>query len=339
MGLPGTYKRAVFKAKGEPLILEEVELVPPGKGEVLVKVEACGVCYSDTIAQFDAMGGGLPLVPGHEIIGVVAAVGEGVTAWKAGDRVGGGWHGGHDGTCVACKRGLNQMCDAKAVNGITKDGGYAEYCRLRSEAVVRIPPHVDAAKCAPILCAGVTVFNSMRRLNVGPGEIVAVQGLGGLGHLAIQYARKFGWRVVAVSRGSSKEAFAKELGAHEYIDSSKVDPGEALKNLGGASLIVTTTPVAAAITPLMKGLGLLGKLLVLSVPGDLTINTGAMLGYGQSVHTWPSGQALDSEEAIAFTELEKINCMVETFPLAKANEAYNAMVKGTVRFRAVITME
>ncbi|MCJ1453490.1 hypothetical protein MMC28_003837 [Mycoblastus sanguinarius] len=215
----------------------------------------------------------------------------------------------------------------------------AEYCKLRTEAAVRIPAHVDAAKYAPILCAGMTVFNSMRRMNVPPGATVGVQGLGGLGHLAIQYANKFGYRVLALSRGSQKEKFARELGAHEYVDASKGDAGEALRELGGASLIVSTAPSADVMTPLLKGLGVLGKLLILSVPGEVPVDTGIMLRYGLSVQCWPCGHATDSEEAIEFTEMENINCMVETFPLAKANDAFEAMMKGTVRFRAVITME
>ncbi|KAL9116716.1 MAG: hypothetical protein Q9187_006756, partial [Circinaria calcarea] len=264
MSLPKTYKQAVFKEAGAPLTVEEAELTPPSKGEVLVKVEACGVCFSDMFAQHNMMGGGFPIVPGHEIIGHVAAVGDDVAVWKVGDRIGGAWHGGHDGTCKACKKGFFQMCDNGVVNGETKGGGYAEYCKLRTEAAVRIPTHVDAAKYAPILCAGVTVFNSMRRMNIPPGATVGVQGLGGLGHLAIQYANKFGYRVVALSRNSQKEKFARELGAHEYIDASKGDTGEALQKLGGASLIVATAPSAEVMTPLLKGLGMLGKLLILS---------------------------------------------------------------------------
>lgn len=213
----------------------------------------------------------------------------------------------------------------------------AEYVLLRSEAGVPIPETVSAAKYAPILCAGMTVFNSIRHMNVGVGETVAVQGLGGLGHLAIQYANKFGYRVVAISRGADKESFAHELGAHEYIDTSKVDAGEGLKRLGGASLVVTTSPSANTMSGLMQGLGPLGKLLILSVPGDVSVNTGVMLRYGLSVQAWPCGHAIDSEEAIAFTQLQNIDCLIEEFPLERANDAFDAMLSGTVRFRAVIT--
>ncbi|KAL7626075.1 hypothetical protein AAE478_002845 [Parahypoxylon ruwenzoriense] len=342
MSLPATYRHAVFPAKGEPLVVQETPMTPPGPGDILVKVEACGVCFSDMFAQHNIMGGGFPLCPGHEIIGRVAAVGAGVpSSWKVGDRVGAGWHGGHDGDCGACKQGWYQMCDNQVVNGETKNGGYAEYCILRPEATVRVPDHVDAAKYAPVLCAGMTVFNSIRHMNIPVGETIAVQGLGGLGHLAVQYAARMGYRVVAISRGADKEKFARQLGAHEYIDASKagVDVGDALKALGSARLVVATAPTADSMTPLLKGLGILGKLLVLSVPGELTINTAVMLKNGVSVQSWPCGHARDSEEAIAFTELQNIDCMVQKFPLDQAQKAYEAMLAGTVRFRAVVVME
>ncbi|KAI4252542.1 MAG: hypothetical protein LQ352_004236 [Teloschistes flavicans] len=338
MSLPKTFKQAAFKQAGGPLVIEDATLSSPSKGEVLVKVEACGVCFSDMFAQNNIMGGGFPIVPGHEIIGHVAGIGEGVSEWKVGDRIGGAWHGGHDGTCHACKRGMFQMCDNGLVNGETKGGGYAEYCKLRAEAAVRVPTYVDAAKYAPILCAGVAVFNSMRKMNIPPGATVGIQGLGGLGHLAIQYASRFGYRVIALSRDSKKEKLARQLGADEYIDASKGDTGEQLQKLGGASLIVATAPSGDAIKPLLKGLGILGKLLILSIPGEIPVDTAVMLRYGLSVQSWPSGHAIDSEEAIAFTEIKDIDCMVEKFPLAKANDAFNAMIDGSVRFRAVITM-
>ncbi|RAK84160.1 putative alcohol dehydrogenase [Aspergillus costaricaensis CBS 115574] len=338
MTLPQTFKQAAFKSAGAPLVIEEVPMFQPGPAELLVKVEACGVCYSDTFAQNNIMGGGFPLVPGHEIIGRIAALGDNVSNWAIGQRVGGAWHGGHDGTCHACRKGWYQMCDNAIVNGETKNGGYAEYCLLNAEAAVRIPPHLPASKYAPILCAGVAVFNSIRHQNISPGETVAVHGLGGLGHLAIQYAARMGYRVIAISRDRQKEKFVRELGAHEYIDASKVDPGAALKKLGGASLIVSTVPSAEVMPPLLKGLGILGKLVMLSVPGPVSVDSGVMLKYGISVQVWPCGHATDTEDAIAFAELQGINCMVEEFPLERANEALESMKKGTVRFRAVLTM-
>ncbi|KAK0616528.1 chaperonin 10-like protein [Immersiella caudata] len=336
MSLPATFKQAVFLAKGEPLTVREVPMITPEKGEVLVKTEACGVCFSDVYAQ---NGSTFPLVPGHEIIGRVVALGEGVTSWKIGDRIGGAWHGGHDGTCHACKKGYFQMCDTRAVNGISRNGGYAEYCTLRSEAGVPIPSSITASKYAPILCAGVTMFNSLRRQKLTPGSTVAVQGLGGLGHLAIQYANKFGYRVVALSRGADKEKFARELGAHEYVDTSKVNAGDALKELGYASVVMTTSPDGKGVPDLLRGLGPDGKLLILSVPGDITVNTGVMLAYGLSIQSWPSGHAKDSEEAVKFTELAGIDCLIEEFPIERVNDAYNAMLNGSVRFRSVITFE
>ncbi|KAJ5112756.1 hypothetical protein N7532_000801 [Penicillium argentinense] len=339
MTLPSSYKRAVFREAGGSLHVEEVALTMPAPGEVLVKVEACGVCFSDHVPQAYGAMGRFPVVPGHELIGHVAAIGDNVSQWKIGDRIGGPWHGGHDGTCLACRRGNFQMCDLGIVNGVTRDGGYAQYCLLRGEAGVRIPPHIPAAEYAPILCAGVTVFNSMRRMNVQPGSVVAIQGLGGLGHLAIQYANRFGFRVVAISRDAQKEKFVRELGAHKYIDSSKEDPAEALQKIGGAALVVATAPNPKVIAPLMKGLGPLGKLLLLATAGEVPFDSMTMITKGLSVHGWPSGHALDSEETIQFTELEGVKCLVETFPLEKANEAFEAMVRGTVRFRAVITMD
>ncbi|KAL2133034.1 hypothetical protein VTI74DRAFT_3006 [Chaetomium olivicolor] len=328
MSLPKTFKQAVFTETGGRLSIEEASLKDPGKNEVLVKVEACGVCHSDILVQHNIMGGGFPFVPGHEIIGRVAAVGEDVTTWKVGERIGGGWHGGHDGTCAACKKGLFHMCDNQLINGVTKAGGYAEYVLIRSEAGVRVPEDVDAAKFAPLLCAGVTVFNSMRRMNVAPGETVAIQGLGGLGHLAVQYAAKFGWRVVAISRGSDKEKLARQLGAREYIDTAQEEAGPALQKLGGAALIVTTNPNAQQIPGLLKGLAPLGKLLILSLPGEVPFDTTLMIQKGLSVHAWPTGHALDMEETIQFSQLQDVDCLIEKFPLDKANEAYDAMLSG-----------
>ncbi|GFF29147.1 alcohol dehydrogenase [Aspergillus udagawae] len=339
MSLPQTYKRAVFKELGQPLTVEDAPLKLPGTRELLIKVEACGVCYSDMYSQYNGLGGGFPIVPGHEIIGKVAAVGSDVGDWNVGDRIGAGWHGGHDGTCKACKKGWFQMCDNTVVNGATKEGGYAEYCIIRAESAVHIPAHVDAATYAPILCAGLTVFNSIRNMSIKAGETVAVQGLGGLGHLAIQYAKHMGYRVIAISRGADKEGAARELGADDYIDSSQGDAGEQLAALGGAALAITTASTAEAITPLLKGLGILGKLLVLSFPRKLTLDPTDLLKYGLSVQFWPSGHPSDAEEAIRFAENNNIKSVIEKFPLSQAQQAFNSILSGKVRFRAVITMD
>ncbi|KAI9878853.1 MAG: hypothetical protein M1830_010325 [Pleopsidium flavum] len=337
--LPKTYKAAIFKKANEPLTIEDVELKQPVEGEVLIKVLATGICHSDAAVQAGALGNPFPMIPGHETIGDVVAVGQGEKLWKVGDRVGAAWHGGHDATCKSCKRGLFQMCDNGQINGVTRNGGYAEYCTLRTEAVVRIPTDVDPAAAAPLLCAGVTVFNSIRNMHVTPGETVAIQGLGGLGHLAVQYANRMGYRVVALSSSGSKEEFAKKLGAHDYIDGSKVDTVEALKKLGGAALIVATSPDTKTMGPLLGGLNATGKLLVLGVGGSIEVNTAVIVIKGLSVHGWPSGASLDCEEAIDFAKLHDVNCMVEKFPLKDAQKGLDHMLSGKARFRAVLTME
>ncbi|KAI9810517.1 MAG: hypothetical protein M1827_006190 [Pycnora praestabilis] len=337
--LPKTYKAAVFEKANAPLTIKDVELQLPKRGEILVKVLATGVCRSDAAVQAGLMGNSFPIIPGHEVIGNVAAVGEGESTWKVGERIGAPWHGGHDGTCQQCKRGQFQMCANEQINGVTRDGGYAEYVLLRTEAVVRVPTDVDPAEFAPLLCAGVTTFNSMRKMDITPGEIVAIQGLGGLGHLALQYANKMGYRVVALSSSGAKEKFAKELGAHDYIDGSKQDQVEELQKLGGAALIVATAPNPKTLGPLTGGLKALGKLLVLSPCGDFTVNSIALITKGLSVCGWPSGHALDSEEAIAFAQIHGVNCLIEKFPLKDAQKAYDHMMNGNVRFRSVLTME
>lgn len=245
----------------------------------------------------------------------------------------------HTGTCRPCRRGMFQMCENEAINGVTRDGGYGEYVILRSEAVVRVPADVDPAEYAPILCAGITVFNSLRNQHIIPGEVVGVQGLGGLGHLALQYANKMGYKVVAISSSADKEKFARDLGAHEYIDSSKEDIGQALQKLGGAACIVFTAPNGKLIPPLLSGLGPLGKLLILAVAGPVEISPGSMIQKGLSIVAWPSGHALDSEEAIDFAMRHGVSCMIERFKFDDANEALKHMLSGKARFRAVITMD
>jgi len=246
---------------------------------------------------------------------------------------------GHDRTCRACQRGLYQMCDNAAINGVTMNGGYAEYVLLREEAVVRLPSDADPAEVAPLLCAGVTVFNGIRQMQIPQGAgLVAVQGLGGLGHLAVQYAANMGYEVVAMSSGSSKRDFAKQLGAHHYVDSSAEDPAEKLSSMGGAALIVATAPNPEAISPLVKGLQAGGKLLVLAPVGPVPFNTMLLVGKGASVHGWPSGHAIDSEEAVQFARVHGVKCMIEKFPLSDVQKAFEQMQSGKVRFRAVLTM-
>lgn len=316
-------------------------MVSPIGGQILVKVEACGVCYSDTYARGNGLGAGFPMVPGHEIIGRVALVGSDVKTWAVGQRVGSGWYGGSDGTCRNCHDGFFQMCENGSVNGVTKAGGYAEYVLINQEAAVIVPEDIDAAIAAPLLCAGVTVYNALKNANLKPGSTVAVQGLGGLGHLAISYARALGHRVVAISRGGNKEKDSFELGASRYLDANKhKDIGQALKDVGPASLAISTANQADAITPLLSGLGPGGKLTVLGVPQDpLPVNVFTLLVRGLSVGSWPSGNARDSEEAVAFAWLNQIETSVEEFKLEEAQEAFDSMLSGKARYRAVIVMK
>ncbi|CAJ2500769.1 Uu.00g036220.m01.CDS01 [Anthostomella pinea] len=336
--LPKTYKVACLEKAGEPITIKDVDLKQPEPGQVLVKVLACGVCHSDLFVQGGHLGDVFPRVPGHELIGDVVAVGSSVTRFKGGERVGGPWHGGHDKTCRSCARGQFQMCDNAAINGVSRDGGYAEYVLLREEAVVRVPKDIDAAEAAPLLCAGVTVFNSMRKMHIEQGNTVAIQGVGGLGHLAVQYANKMGYHVVAISSGDSKKDFATKLGAHVYIDSSKDDPVKQLRALGGAAMIVATAPNPKALSPLVGGLQAGGKLIVLAPIGPVEFDTVTLVNRGASVHGWPSGHALDSEEAIRFSQDHGVKCMIEKFPLADAAKAMEHCGSGKVRFRAVLTM-
>jgi len=336
--LPKTYKIAVFKEANKPLVFEERELRLPEDGEVLVKVLACGVCHSDAVVRMGGFGNGFPIIPGHEIIGEVAAVPSSEKRWKEGDRVGGPWHGGHDGTCKSCRKALNQMCENEQINGVTRDGGYGQYVILRTEAVVSVPKDVDPVEFCPQLCAGVTVFNSLRQQHIPPGETVAIQGLGGLGHLALQYVRQSGYRTVAISSSAAKKDFATQLGAHDYIDSSKGDIGKQLQEIGGAACIVLTAPNSKLIPQLIGGLGPLGKLLVLAATeGPTQLDTNSMISKGLSVSAWPSGHAQDCEDTIIFAKVHSVKCMVEKFPLEQANEALEKMEKGQIRFRGVLT--
>ncbi|KAK7418184.1 hypothetical protein QQX98_004159 [Neonectria punicea] len=337
--LPKTYKAVVLEAANSPFTLKDVELKHPGKGQVLVKILACGVCFSDVAVAGGHMGNVFPRTPGHEIIGDIVEVGAGVTRFQGGERVGGPWHGGHDGECRQCQRGQFQMCDKAAINGVTIDGGFAQYTLLRAEAVVRVPKEIDPADAAPLLCAGVTVFNGIRKMNIEQGALVAVQGLGGLGHLAVQYANKMGYEVAVLSSGDDKAQFAKELGAHHYINSKTSSPGAELMKLGGASIIVQTAPNPKAISPLIEGLAVGGKLLSLAPVGDVSINTVTLLSKGASIQGWPSGHALDSEEAIRFAMLHGVKCMVEKYPLEKVQDAVDSLVAGKPRFRNVLIMQ
>lgn len=339
MSLPKTYKAVVLSKANAPFELQDVELKHPAAGEVLVKVLACGVCFSDVATAGGHMGDVFPRVPGHEIVGDVVEVGDSVKNITLGQRVGGPWHGGHDGHCRQCQRSQFQMCDNEAINGVSRDGGYAEYVLLRAEAVVRVPKEIDPAEAAPLLCAGVTVFNGIRKMHVEQGALVAVQGLGGLGHLAVQYARKMGYEVAVLSSGDDKAAFAKQLGAHHYINSKSADAGAELMKLGGASIIVQTAPNPKVVSGLVAGLAPQGKLLSLAPVGPVEFDTVALVMKGASVQGWPSGHALDSEEAIRFAMNHDIKCMIEKYPFADVQKAVDSLVAGKPRFRNVLVME
>jgi D-arabinose 1-dehydrogenase-like Zn-dependent alcohol dehydrogenase len=312
----------------------------PGRGQVRIKVEACGICHSDLLVKEGYWPGiQYPRVPGHEIAGRIDAVGPDVTQWEAGQRVGVGWHGGHCFQCDPCRRGDFIECRFEKITAVNFDGGYGEYMIAPQEAVAAIPDGLTADEAAPLLCAGITTFNSLRHSGATAGQTVAVQGIGGLGHLGIQYARQMGFRTVAIGRGADKKALAQKLGAHEYVDTNSGPPAEALQKLGGANVILATAPDSKSISALVDGLGPSGKLLVIGASQDpLTVTPLQLIGPRRSLLGWPSGTAKDSEDTMQFSALTGVRPMIERFPLEKAAEAYERMISGKARFRVVITM-
>jgi len=312
----------------------------PGRAQVRIKVEACGVCHSDAIVKQSGFPGlQYPRVPGHEIAGRIDAVGADVTPWKPGQRVGVGWHGGHCFTCDPCRRGQFILCKFEKITGISYDGGYAEYVVVPAEAVAAMPDELPADEAAPLLCAGIIVFNSMRHAGATAGDLVAVQGIGGLGHLGIQYARQMGFRTVAIGRGGDKESLAKKLGAHHYIDTAVTAPAAALQALGGASVILATAPDSKAISGLVDGLGPDGKLVIVGAGLEpLTITPLQLIFSRRTVRGWPSGSSIDSDDTLKFSSLSGVRPMIERYPLEKAAEAYDQMISGRARFRVVLTM-
>jgi alcohol dehydrogenase/propanol-preferring alcohol dehydrogenase len=338
--MPGTMKAVqVSRPKGDFEIVER-PIPEPARGQVRIKVEACGVCHSDSLLK-EGMLPGLqyPRVPGHEIAGRIDAIGPDVTLWKAGQRVGVGWHGGHCFICGYCRQGDFNNCENEKITALSFDGGYAEYMIAPAEAVAAIPENLPAAEAAPLLCAGITVFNAMRNAGFRSGDTVAVQGIGGLGHLGIQYARRMGFRTIAIGRGGDKASLAEKLGAHQYIDVGSSHPVEELKKLGGANLILATAPDSNSMSLLANGLKRNGKLLVVGAgPDPLTI-TPAQFIFGRiTIQGWASGTAKDSEETMEFSALNGVRPMIEKYPLEKAADAYDQMISGRVRFRAVLTM-
>jgi D-arabinose 1-dehydrogenase-like Zn-dependent alcohol dehydrogenase len=323
---------------GGGLRLTEREIPAPGPGEVRVRVEACGICHSDLfVTEGHWPGIQYPRVPGHEIAGRVDAVGEGVTTWAKGDKVGVGWYGGHCGVCPSCRRGDFILCAQGRVCGISYDGGYADYMIAPAQALARVPDGLAPADVAPLLCAGITTFNALRNSGALAGDLVAVQGLGGLGHLGIQFANRLGFRTVAVSRGSDKRELATKLGAHEYLDTDKVDAAEELQRLGGARVILATAPNSKATSQVAGGLGANGTLLLVGVEASpLEISPFLLVGKRARVQGWSSGVAADSEDTLRFSALTGVRPMVETFPLERAAEALARMHENKVRFRSVL---
>jgi D-arabinose 1-dehydrogenase-like Zn-dependent alcohol dehydrogenase len=330
----------IGKAGGEFELVER-EIAVPGVGEVRIKVKACGICFSDHLVKDGAWPGlQYPRVPGHEVVGVLDEVGVGVTEWKKGDRVGVGWHGGHDFVCPSCRRGEFIACVKGEITGVTRDGGFAQYMIARHEAVALMPEGLDWAEAGPLMCAGITTFNALRNSGARPGDLVGVLGIGGLGHLGIQYAAKFGYRVVGIGRGQENAPLAKKLGAFAYIDSKATKAAEELKKMGGAKVILATAPNAKAMAELADGLGVGGKLLIVGAPFEpMEISALQLLMARRAIQGWPSGTAMDSEETLAFSAFSGVRPMIEKFPLAKVKEAYERMTSGHAQFRVVLTMD
>lgn len=329
----------ISKAKGDWELVER-DIPEPGAGQVRVKIDACGVCHSDALVK-EGQWPGLqyPRIPGHEVAGRIDALGESVTAWKAGQRVGVGWHGGHCFVCEPCRRGDFAMCINRKVTGIDFDGGYAEYMIAPATALAAIPDELPAEEAGPFMCAGVTVYNALRNSGARAGQLVAVHGIGGLGHLGVQYARRMGFKTVAINRGNDKEPLARQLGAHHYIDSVATDASAELQKLGGARVILATAPNAQAISPLVDGLAPDGVLLVPAAPDEpLVIGVLPLIMGRRSVAGWYSGTARDSQDTLEFSALSDVHPMIEKYPLERVAEGYEQMSSGKVRFRVVLTM-
>jgi len=335
-----TMKAAQITEAGAGLSIVELEVPEPGPGEVRIKIRACGVCHSDAIIVEGLRPGVLyPRVPGHEVAGVVDALGTGVTEWRRGQRVGVGWHGGHDGTCPECRRGDFRLCRNEKNPGLSYDGGYQEYMVAPAEALISIPDNLSDVDAAPLVCAGVNTFNALRHSGALPGDLVAVQGIGGLGHFGIQFANKFGYRVAAIGRGAQIESLALKLGADLYIDSKVKNAAEELHKLGGARVILATAPDSRAMTELIGGLGANGKLILIGVASDsIEFAPLQLIKGGKTIEGWAGVTPADSDDALRFAALRGVRPMIETYPLEQAAEAYARMMSGDAQFRVVLTM-
>ena len=335
-----TMKVAQVSGPGGDFQIVERKIPTPGAGEVRIKVQACGVCHSDALTKEGAWPGiQYPRVPGHEVAGVIDEVGDGVSAWKQGQRVGVGWHGGQDNTCLSCRRGDFRNCRNVLIPGISYDGGYQQYMVAPVGALAAIPESLSDVEAAPLLCAGITTFNGLRHSGALPSDLVAIQGIGGLGHLGIQFASKFGYKVAAIGRGPENAALAKKLGASLYIDSKATNAAEELQKLGGAQVILATAPSSKAMSELIDGLGPNGKLMVIGAAFEPIEVTPVQLIMGsKTIQGWAAGTPTDSEDTLRFAEMTGVRPMIETYPLEEAAEAYARMMSGKAQFRVVITM-
>jgi len=333
-------KVAQIPKPGEGFQIVEREVPKPGVRQVRIKVQACGICHSDVLTTEGKWPGiQYPRVPGHEVAGIIDELGPGVSEWKTGQRAGVGWHGGHDGACLACRRGDFRNCLNLKIPGISYDGGYEQYMVAPVEALVAIPETLNAAEAAPLLCAGITTFNALRHSGAMPGDLVAVVGVGGLGHLGIQFANKFGYKVVAIGRGSENAALAKKLGASVYIDSKSSNAAEALQKLGGAQVILATAPSSKTMSELIDGLGPNGKLMVIGVTFDpIEVTPVQLISGSRTIQGWAAGTPADSEDTLGFAALTGVRPMIETYPLERAAEGYARMMSGAAQFRVVLTM-
>ena len=329
----------ISKAGGDFEIVER-EIPKPGAGEVRIKVLACGVCHSDMFTKEGAWPGiQYPRVPGHEVAGIIDELGAGISEWKEGQRAGVGWHGGHDGTCLQCRRGDFGNCRNLKIAGISYDGGYQQYMLAPVEALTAISESLSDVEAAPLLCAGITTYNALRHSSAMPGDLVAVLGIGGLGHLGIQFANRFGYKVAAIGRGSESAALAKKLGASVYIDNSTTNAAEALQKLGGAQVILATAPSSKAMSEVIDGLGPNGKLMVIGASMDpIAVTPVQLISGSRGIQGWASGTPADAEDTLNFSVLTGVRPMIETYPLEKAAEAYARMMSGDAQFRVVLTM-
>jgi D-arabinose 1-dehydrogenase-like Zn-dependent alcohol dehydrogenase len=333
-------KVAQIPKPGADFQLVDREIPQPGPGQVRIKVQACGVCHSDLFTK-EGLWPGIqyPRVPGHEVAGIIDELGAGVSGWKQGQRAGVGWHGGHDGTCLQCRRGDFRNCQNLKIAGISYDGGYQQYMVAPVEALTTIPENLSDVDAAPLLCAGITTYNALRHSGAMPGDLVAVLGIGGLGHLGIQFANKFGYKVAAVGRGSESAVIAKKLGASVYIDNKVNNAAEELQKLGGAQVILATAPSSKAMSEVIDGLGPNGKLMVVGAAMEpIEVTPVQLINGSRTIQGWASGTPTDAEETLRFADLTGVRPMIETYPLEKAAEAYARMMSGNAQFRVVLTM-